>query len=107
MGSSGKNVMNIEFRHDCFNYLFNVDQKLLSQQDFSNQHFSQGWDQVIKNYDKQGNQHGVKVVFPVEVKRKYLKWMTRGHYKNNDGKIVKKAKRFKEIIEFKIRKANF
>ena len=26
IGSSGKNVMNIEFRHDCFNYLFNVDQ---------------------------------------------------------------------------------
>jgi len=28
MGSSGKNVVNIEFRHDCFNYLVNV---LLSQ----------------------------------------------------------------------------
>jgi len=38
----------------------------------------------------------------VEVKQKYLKWITRGHYKNNEGKIVKKAKRFKEIIEFKI-----
>jgi len=107
LGSSGKNVINVVFRHDCFNFLFNHDQKLLQQQDFNDQYFSLDWDQVIKNHDKQGNQHGVKVLFPVEVQRKYLKWMTRGHYKQRDGKITKKEKRFKEVIQFKIRKANF
>ena len=39
----------------------------MSQQDFSNQHFSQGLDQVIKNYDKQENEHGVKVGDQVKI----------------------------------------
>ena len=57
---------------------------------------------MIKQHDWQGNKHGVKVLFPVEVKRKYLKWMTRGHYKQ---RIVQKAQRFEEVIQFKILKS--
>jgi len=92
MGSSAKNIKNVDFRNDAFNFLF--EQKmLLQEQNFSNCYFSLGWDQVIKQHDQQGNKLGVKVLFPVEVKRKYLKWMTREHYKQ---RLFKKPKDLKK-----------
>lgn len=109
LGSSGRQLINVPFRHDCFRYLFKhcSDRKKLYLCDFRHIYFSLGWEQCIKNHESQQNTHGVRVLFPIEVISLYIKWMPIGHYQDNNRIILKKSLNYKEIIRFKIRKENF
>ena len=107
-GSSRKQVINVQFRHDCFHYLFsNCNKQKLYLNDFKPSYFPPGWDQCIKNYETQQNTSGIRVLFPIKVTSLYIKWMSKGHFLDNTGLIVKKATTFKEMIKFHVKKENF
>ena len=106
LGSSGRLLINVQFRHDCFRFIFS-NRKKLHFSDFSTNYFSPGWNQCIKNHKSQKNTHGVRVLFPIEVSSLYIKWMSEGHFRDNNGIIVKKDTTFIEMIRFKVKKENF
>ena len=107
-GSSAKQFINVQFRHDCFRYLFsNCNQKKLYLNDFQPNYFPPGWDQCIKNYITQENTSGIRVLFPITVSKLYIRWMPEGHFLDNTGQIVKKVTTFKEMIKFHVKKENF
>ena len=62
---------------------------------------------VGKNHKSQKNTHGVRVLFPIEVSSLYIKWMSEGHFQDNNGVIIKKDTTFMEMIRFKVKKENF
>ena len=109
LGSSGRHLINVQFRHDCFRFLFNhcSDKKKLYHNDFKHDYFFPGWEQCIKNHETQKNTHGVRVLFPIETVSLYIKWMPKGHYQDSNGRIIKKASTFKEMIRFRVKKENF
>ena len=109
LGSSGRQIINVHFRHDCFYFIFShcTNRKKLHFSDFRPSYFCPGWEQCIKNHDTQQNTHGIRILFPIEVTSMYLNWMPKGHFKDDSGTIVQKSRTFMEMIRFKIRKENF
>ena len=106
LGSSGRQIINVNFRHDLFRFLFN-EKKQLYISDFMHPEFTPGWEQCIQHYETQQNIHGVRVLFPIEVSRMYIQLLPKGHYVNVNRRILKKGGTFKEMISFRVRKENF
>ena len=105
LGSSGRQLINVQFRHDCFRFVFShcSNKKWLYFSDFRHSYLFPGWEQCIKNHETQKNTGQLKLL-QINIKWIVLK---AGHYLDSNGMIVKKDTTFKEIIRYRVRWENF